>query len=239
MPAFFSEEVEGALEGEGYLRHAEAAKGPGGRVVRIHGQALDLGISVSVGAGHMDYRALEHGAAEGGVGARVRDDASLNAEEPALGVAADPHVDVHRVALHVHPRALLPAQAALDRPLGEEGEEGRVVLDRLVLLAAEGPAHVGRSDPHILFGQAEGMGDIRAPRIDVLLASAHEDLSLSVGRKGQGAFRLHKSVVGKGRMVARLDHMGRPFEGCPRVASLKLDPREQVPARMEAGSAAC
>jgi hypothetical protein len=101
-----------------------------------------------------------------------------------------------------------------------------MVLDRLVLLAAEGPANVSRGDPHLFLGKAEGMGDVRAPRVDVLLARAHEDLSLPVGRKGEGALRLHEGVVGEGRAIARLDEVSRPREGCPRVASLKLDPRE-------------
>ena len=112
-----------------------------------------------------------------------------------------------------------------------------MVLDALVLLAAEGAAHVGGGDADLLLGQAEGVGDVAAAVVDVLLAGADEDTPLLVGREGEGGLGLHEGVVGEGSGETKAQRVGRGRDGRGRVAALEAEPGEHVAALVEGGGA--
>ncbi len=137
---FPREQVQAALDGERRLRYAEAAHGPARRVVGVNSKRLHVHSRHAVRAAGVARRALQHLAADRGVGPRVADETRHDRGEPPLGVAADRVVEANRVPLRVHPDGFLAAEDELDRPARDQREERRLRLDRHVLLAAESPA---------------------------------------------------------------------------------------------------
>ncbi len=111
-PTLLGEQVEAALHREVRLVGAEAAHRAAGRVVGVDGERLDVDVRHPVGAAGVAGGALEHLAADRGVGAGVADHARPHRGQPPLGVAADGVVHADRVALGVHADRLLARRAS-------------------------------------------------------------------------------------------------------------------------------
>ena len=174
--------------------HAEAAHGAAGRVVRVDGQRLHVHRRHPVRAAGVAGRALEHLAADRGVGARVADEARHDRREPPLGVAADRVVEPDGVALRVHAHGLLAIEDELDRPAGDVREERRLRLDRHVLLAAEGPAARHQLHVDVLLRHAEEARDLPAV-VEDALALGVEGQPPVRQRLREGGLRLEEEVL--------------------------------------------
>ena len=147
--------VEERFNGKAGLGHAKAPESPGGGVVGVVGRAFDLEVLVVVGTRGVGAGSLQHGAAQGGEGAGVGVDGGFHALDDAVFVAADGEVHPEGMALGVDQKALRPGELHLHGPAGEIGDEGRVVLDRHILLAAKAAAHQLVLDPDLFAAQQE------------------------------------------------------------------------------------
>jgi hypothetical protein len=113
-------------------------------------------------------RALEHLAADRGIGAGVADDPRHDRRQPPLGIAAGRVVEADGVALGVDAHGLGAIEDQLDGPAGHVREEGGLPLDRHVLLAAEGPAARHQLHVDVVFRDAEEARDLPAVVEDAL-----------------------------------------------------------------------
>ena len=163
---------------------------------------------------------LQHRPAQGGVSAGVGDYFCLQTGEHALFVAAGGDRDLHGMPLGMDLHAFGPGQAHLDRPFGDPGEEGGVMLYAHVLLAAEAAAHHGRLHPHLFRGQVQHEGHFLLGLVDALVAGDHVH-ALAFGT-GHGAFRLQKGVLGEGQ--AEFGGHGVGGAGQSRVRVAVADP---------------
>ncbi len=233
------QKIEGALECEIDLGHAESPEGAGRRIVRENGHSLDVDVSVGVRAARVSNRAVKDRSAEGGICAGVRHDARLIPDQPAFRIAAHAQVDGHRVPLDVHAHALRPAQRALDRPVGKPGKESGVVLNRLVFFSAEPSSHVCRDHAHFLRGKAERIRHVPPAVVHVLLPRENQDHSVPVRGIREGAFRLHECVVGERRLEAGMHDMRGRCNCLFRVPSFEREPGEHISLWMNCRGPGC
>ena len=87
-PRLFGQKVDAALQGEGALTHAEAPKGPGGRIVGIVAVPPDVGILIAVGPHRVGAGPLQHRTAQRGIGPGVKVDLAVQAGKHPVGIAA-------------------------------------------------------------------------------------------------------------------------------------------------------
>ena len=106
-----------------------------------------------MGAGALEYRA-----AEGGEGSGVGDDACLHALDDTVLVTAHGEVHVEGVALRVNQDRLGAGELHLHRDAGDVGDQGGVMLDGHVLLAAEAAADELVLDEAVIVVDAEHRG---------------------------------------------------------------------------------
>ena len=107
---------------------------------------------------------LEHLHPDRRVGAGVADGAHPDRGEHAGVVAPGPVLEPDRMALGVHPEALLARQRALHRSVEQPGGERRVGLVAHVLLAAERAAVRDQLDGHPVGRRRRGHGRCRRGR---------------------------------------------------------------------------
>ena len=86
---------------------AKAAKGTAHRVVRPHGDGLDLDRGQAVGTGRVTGGALEDLHPDRRVGPGVREQSGLESGQPTFSVAPGPVLDAERVTLGVQEQRLL------------------------------------------------------------------------------------------------------------------------------------
>ena len=212
------QEVEAALDRERRLRHAEAAHGAAGRVVRVDGQRLHVHRRHPVRAARVAGRALEHLAADRGVGARVADEARHDRGQPSLGVAAHRVVEPDGVALRVDPHGLLAGEDQLHRPAGDVREQRRLRLDRHVLLAAEGPAAGHQLHVDVLFRPAEEARDLPAVVEDALALGVEGQPAVRHRLRERG-LRLQEEVLDPLRAPGATHDVSARGQGSGRVAA--------------------
>ena len=133
--------VQHRFSGKAGLGHAEATESAGGRIVGIVGVALDLKILVGIRAGCVGAGALQHGAAQGGKGARIGLYKGLHALNHAVFIAAHGQVDLHVVTLGMDEDGLGARELHLHRTAGHIGQQRCMMLHRHILLTAETAAH--------------------------------------------------------------------------------------------------
>ena len=131
------EPVEHTLGGELRLVRTEPAERSTHEVVRSHGDGLDVERLPAIRAARMSGGALQHLHADARVRTRIADAANFQRREGSVGVAARPELQLHRVALGVHPQALLARHRALDRPIEQPCSERCLRLVAHVFLAPE------------------------------------------------------------------------------------------------------
>ena len=212
-------DVDEGLQGKLGLAHAKAAEGARGRVVGVVAVSADVGVLVLVGAHGVRAGALQDGAAQGGVGARVEVDLAVQTDEVALLVAAQGEGALHVVALGVEVERLLAREAALHRAAVLVRRERRQVLDGDVLLAAEAAAHEHSLDDDAL-GLAVPAKHVRAllARVVGALVGGH-NLHAVLVRHGHAALRLQEGVLGEGRGEGAGDPVGGVCQGGLGVAA--------------------
>ena len=167
--------IEQAFDGEGRLIGAEAAHRAAGRVVRVDGERFHVDRRHAVRAGAMAAGPLQHFRADRGVRALVADDAGLHGRDAAFGIAADLVLQLDRVPLRMNVEAFEPRERELDRPADEPGHEGRLGLDRHVLLAAERAAVAHELGLHAVALDAEHGGDLPLVVEDALALGVDEE----------------------------------------------------------------
>ena len=218
--------VQQALDAEAGLCHAEAPEGAGGWIVRVIGPAIDLKILVVIGAGGVGAGALQHRTAQGGVGSGVGDDLGGHALDDAVFVTAQGEFHLHGVALGVDQNALRPAQLDLHRALRQIGDQGGVVLDRHILLAAEAAAHQAVADLYPLGGQAQHAHGLVLGVIGALVRGEdHHAIPVGIGH---GALRLQESVFRPGGGETLCQHIFGLGDSLRRIAPLDVLVGQQV-----------
>ncbi len=210
--------IEQRLNGKAGLCDAEAAEGAGGGIVGIVGRALDLKVLVGVGSGRVGAGPLQNRAAQRGKGAGIRDHPGLDALDKAVFVAAQGEVHIEGVALGVHQQGLGPRELDLDRNAGKVGDQGRMVLDRHILLAAEAAAHkqvlhLALFIRHAQHGSALVQGGMGA------LVGGEQPHAAVFDGVGHAALRLQKGVLGPRGDKMAADHMLGSGNGAGRVAA--------------------
>ena len=125
MPNCVGQHVHVALDGKGRLRHAKAAERAAGRVVGVHGVAVDLGVGHDVGAGGVRGGARHHLLAQAGIGAAVAVQLGFDGRERAVAARAGLDADQRGVALGVEAQALLARVEHLDRAAGDRSRPAR------------------------------------------------------------------------------------------------------------------
>ena len=211
--------VNEALKRELALAHAKAAEGPRRRVVGVVAKAADVVVLVLVGSHGVRAGALEHGAAQARVGARIEVDLAVQPREDTVLVAAQREGTLHGVTLGMEAQRVLAAHASLDRPSQLPGGERREMLHRDVLLAAKAAAHEHRLHHHAFGrgGPAEHGEALLARVVGALVGRPDLDAVLVGGR--HGALRLEEGVLGEGRGEAARGREGRVGERLGGVAA--------------------
>ena len=220
------QQVQVAFGGKAALGHAEAPEGAGGGVVGVVGLAVDVDGLEVVGPGGVGAGPLEHRPAQGGKGPGVREEGGLQGGEDAVFVAGGGELHLKGVALGVAEEGLVPAHGHLHRFPGEQGQDGGVVLDAHVLLAAEAAAHHHGLDPNLVGGEAGGLGALLLGLVDALVGRPDDD-PVPV-RGGHGALGLQEGVLGGGRVVLPGHHVFGGPDGCVGVPPDQVLVGEQV-----------
>ncbi len=180
MPTLLGQSVEQAFDGERGLIGAEAAHRAAGWVVRVDGERFHVDRRHAIRPGAVAAGAFQHLRADRGVRALVADDAGLHGRDAAVGVATDLVLKLDRMPLRMDVEALGPGERQLDRPADEPGHQGRLGLDRHVLLAAERAAVADELDLHAVAFDAEHGRDLALIVEDALA------LGVDVERRGCG-----------------------------------------------------
>ena len=107
----------------------------------------------------------------------------------------------------------LPGEFDLHGPLDFEGGQGRQMLHRHILLAAEAAAHQLVLHHDALRGPAQHDGDLLPGVIDPLIPGV--DLHAVPVGEGHGALGLQKGVLGERRAEAVADHIAGAGQGGP------------------------
>ena len=162
---------------------------------------------------------LQHGAAQGGVGASVLQEAGPHGGDVSCGVRGHRVFHFEGVALGVDPETLLAAQGHLHGNTSGPSQQRRVVLDDEVLLAAKAPAHIGADHLDLIRSHAQDAGDALVVVINALCASVDSQCPIGF-RHCQGAFGLHESVLGFGRVEGVVDEVDCLSEGLVHIAAL-------------------
>ena len=98
-----------------------------------------------------------------------------------------------------------------------EGCQGQHDLNRHVLTPAKGAANRRVDDPHLVFWQAQGMGDLLLVFMRPLPGDLDGDPALLV-HVAHPRFGLEVGMLLSRREVLALDHHLRPCQGCSRVS---------------------
>ena len=191
--ALFAQLVDEAFHREIGLVHPEAPERACGLVVGEDRLDVDVHRGDVVGADRVRAGAGHHRAARRGVGPGVGKDARLRRHEQPLFVAADDVMELHGMALGVHPYGLGTRQAYLDRTPQQIGPQRRVGLTGEIFLAAEGSAGIGQRHRHLGGGQAQEGGDVGLIVPDAL--RLHVEANASVLGKGEAGFGFEKGVL--------------------------------------------
>jgi len=212
--------IEQRLNTETGLGHAETPEGTGGRIVGIVGPAVDLKVLIVVGTRRMGTGPLQYGTAQRGIGAGIGNDLRRHALNDAVFVAADGKLHLHRMALGVDQDALRPGQLDLDGPLGKISDQGGMVLDRHVLLAAEAAAHQAVADLHQLRGKAQHPHDLVLGIVGTLVR--REDHDAIPVRIRHGTLRLQEGMLCPGGGEMPGEHMLGLGNGLRGIAPLDM-----------------
>ena len=164
----------------------------------------------------MGAGALQHGAAQRGERAGVRDDLRLHALNDAVLIAAHGEVHLKAVALGMHQQAFRPAQLDLDGTAGDVGEQRGKMLHRHVLLAAEAAAHKGVLHLDLVIAQQQFTLVQRL--VGGLVGGVKEHIPVSVD-EGNGALRLQEGVLSPGGLKVVGDDVLGAGDGPRRVAT--------------------
>ena len=208
------------------LRHAEAAKRAGRRIVRIVCAAGDLKILVVIGSGSMRAGTLQHGTAQRGIRAGVGGHLGLYAPDDAVAVAAHGDSHLHGVALGVDQHALLAAQLHLDGSSGKIRDQRRMVLHRHILLAAEAAAHQHVGNADLLLRQTQHTGDL--PRRIVGALVRGEDRHAVPLPICHGAFRFEERMLRIGRLIVVHQHIVGIADGLIGIAAAHVLFAQQI-----------
>ena len=177
---------------------------------------------------------LQHRPAQRGVGPGVGDDLGGHALDDAVLVAADGELHLHGVTLGVDQNALRPGELHLHRALGQVRDQGGVVLDRHVLLAAEAAAHQAVADLHFFRRQSQHPHGLVLGVVGALVCGEdHDPVPVGIGH---GALRLQEGVFRPGCGEVLGQHMLRFGDGLCRVTPLDVLVGQQVPGPVDQGS---
>src|SRR5581483_8045887 len=152
------DDVHLRLVGPAHLHDAEAAKGPGGRLIGVDAEGVDADVGDDVRARAGVPRLVRDPRPDVGVGARIPQDLAVAGEEPA--VAGHARREGRRDAmLGDGVELLLAAETHLDGAPGRAGEERCDRLELHVELAAEPAAQIWDHDPNVRLRQVEHVGE--------------------------------------------------------------------------------
>ena len=232
------EHVERALDREVSLVRSEAAHRAARRVVRVHGERLDVDVLAPVRPRRMPGCALEDLASDRRVRARVADHPGLHGREAPFRVAADPVAHRDRMPLRVEAHGLLARENEPDGPPRDAREERRLGLDRHVLLASEGAAVRDEDDVDVLDVEPEKRGHLPPVVEDALPLREERQLRLrvlgrDVARRRETGLGLEVEVLDALRPPRALDDVRRGGERRVRVAEPDDGARKEVAVRSD------
>ncbi len=136
---------------------------------------------------------LQNRPAQGGVGPGVGNDLRRHPLDDAVFVAAQGEFHLHGVALGMDQKALCPGKLHFHRALCEIGDQGGVMLDGHVLLAAKAAAHQAVADLHQFRPQAQHPHDLVLGVVGPLVC--REDQYPLPLRIGHGALRFQEGML--------------------------------------------
>jgi hypothetical protein len=137
-----------------------------------------------------------------------------------------------RVAVHVAEEGLLSVVGHLHRAPGAQGQQAGVHVHRQVLAAAEGAAHAGQRQPHLLGRQGEGGADLLLVHVQPLGGDVQLHAAV-LGRHGEAGLRAEERLVLHPHLV--LAHHD-DVRGRRRVTGADLEVPHQVPLRVQVGA---
>ena len=218
--------IQQAFDAETGLRDAEAAEGAGGRIVGVIGPAVDLEVLIVIRTGGVGAGALQDGAAQRGVSAGVGNDFRSHALDDAVFVAAQAELHLHGMALGMDENAFRAGQLDLHGALGQIGDEGGVVLDGDVLLAAEAAANQTVADFYLFGGQTQHSHGLVLGVVGALVGGEdHHTVAVGIGH---GALRLQECVFRPGGREALGQHVFALCNGFRRIAALNVLVGQQI-----------
>ena len=128
---------------------------------------------------------------------------------------------------------LRPGELHLHRALRQIGDQGGVVLDGHVLLAAEAAAHQAVADLHPLRRQSQHPHDLVLGVVGALVRGEdHDPVIVGIGH---GALRLQEGVLRPGGGEVLGQHVLRFGDGLRRIAPLDVLVGQQVPGPVDQG----
>ncbi len=218
--------IEVAFEGEGDLRHAEAAEGAVGRRVGLHHPAGDAQVVAGVGSRGVQHGARQNDGGERAVGAAVEQHVDLHAEDPSLAIERRPVGDAGGMALGRRRHVLGAVVEQAHRPAAGLREQRRVTGDhaRELLLAAETTAGRGLHDAHALARLAEEARERRHDVERTLHRAAHlaDAAARRVRRKGDDAVVLDVGLLLMAAAVGPGDDVVGERKGAHQLALVDL-----------------
>jgi len=149
--------VHCALDGEGGLRRAVAAKTAARHQVGIDGVAVGLLVRAAIGRQRAGKRCCERFAGMAAIGAGVRDDTHCDRGKRAVAARAKLYPCGHLVPGRRTDELLFARELPLHRTPGLQGGEDAEILGKHLLLAAEPAAHPLRKHVNIARAQPEKM----------------------------------------------------------------------------------
>ena len=130
-------------------------------------------------------------------------------------------------------KALRPGELHLHRPARQAGDEGGVVLDGHVLLAAKAPAHQAVADLHPLRRPPQHGHDLVLGVVGTLVGGEdHNTVPVGIGH---GTLRLQKGVLCPRRVEPLGQHVLTFRNGLRRIAPLDVLVGQQVPLPVDQG----
>ena len=198
--------VEQRLRAEAGLGHAKAPEGPGGRIVGVIRAALDLEVFIGIGPRRMGAGPLQHRPSQRGKGTGVGHHAGLDPLNDAVFIAAHGEVHVEAVALGVDQDGFLPGQLHLHRHPGDIRQQGGVVLDGHILLAAEAAAHQHILDLAVVIVHPQHGGALVHGGVRALVRGQQADAAVFQGQSN-AALRLQEGVLGPGGVEVLGQHI--------------------------------
>ena len=187
-------------------------KAPGGGVLVATARAWMRTCGGTVDTRRMEGAAAQHHGGHGGVGAAVQHEVHVDGQELAVPIEGHLHVGPGGVPLGGAGQVLLAVVDDLHGLAGLPGQQGGMAGNDggIVLLAAEGAAHLQGDDAHLVVGQAEELLHGAVHVVGALQGALDHHLELRafafhVGEHGVG-LQVHL-LLGAGA-VGPFDHVG-------------------------------